>query len=953
MKWIILFMTFILQIASACADFNLSEVTVNCTQSDECRFRKIRFENLKGQYRSLLHFKETLRLVASDGGYQDFSYSLYQNDDLGHSAVINMQIKPTIQEINIGFTDRNIQADPKQLLNLKEKEYFEPSKLKESVDGLSKKLESMGYPHNSHQVKVTEKQDKIFIDLVLTLGKPRIFKKIKSNASSSFVHDFLVRKFYLQYDKPFELTKFKLYLDDAQKELFDYGYYLVNLDFVPIIKNDRVVLDIKVTNDKLYAFDFENLQIESRDNLLALVKDLFRKYKRSLQEANLKQAIGDHYKKMAILKTDVKVSISKFKNKFSETVTLYRIYLNEGQKTSLRSVTFLGNYYFSTEKLKKKFQSEAFELASINYYDEEYFNYFIGFLKNEYYQDGYVQAKITGPIKHFTENKKEVDIEYVIQEGQRAFVRSIAIEGISPEVEDVLISKMSNKIGSPFNPIIVLEDLKKITNYLQESGHYFAEIQNVSDDQLVKYSKAGTDVDIKITVNPGPVVKLNKIIYLGNDKTRKRVLEKKIQIKNGELITPSKTREIESAISATGLFNTVSVQPLRHSSQNTSTDLIVKVVEREYGLIEVAPGFRTDLGLKLTATYSYLNLGGKNMAITVRSQVNRRFDLWMLDPTRRAENKKLVEHNNTLIYSWGDMFDSRVDFTSSASYQRRRFYSFDADIQRYNMIFTRDITRKFSTSARYQFEDIYQFDGTAEKDNGRFRIGAITPSVTWDLRNSPTIPTVGAFFNMSMEFANPYFFSQKTDNLTINYYKFLSRNRFYIPYKNGTLAISAVVGVQKNLSNESVKDANGNVVNDPDNNNRPLTRGYIPNIKVFRLTGMDIVRGYSDEEINRLPNGNDITEEKITNKAYIANFKVEPRFFINDALMAGVFFDAGRVYRDSMNLGELRSSVGLTFKVLTPVGTLDFDYGIKTLRERNKDGSLEDPGRFHVSIGFF
>lgn len=953
MKWLALLLIFISHIVAANTDFNLTEVRVNCVQSDECPFRKIRFENLRGKYRSLVHFKETLKLVASDGGYQDFSYDLYQKDDGVYSATINMRIKPTIKEINIGFTDRNIQADPNQLLNLKEREYFEPAKLKESLEGLSKKLESMGYPHNSHEVKVTEKQDKIFVNLIITLGEPRIFKRIKSNASSSFVHDFLVRKFYFLYDKPFELTKFKLYLDDAQKELFEYGYYLVNLDFVPIIKNNRVVLDIKVTNDRLFAFDFEQLQIESRDSLLVLVKDMFKKYKRPLQEANLKQAIKDHYKKMAILKTDVKVSTSKFKNKFNETVTVYKVVVGEGQKTILKEVSFIGNYFYTTEKLKKKFEKEAFELASINYYDDEYFNYFVGYLKNEYYQQGFVQAKITGPIKQYTENKKEASIEYVIQEGQRAFVRSVTIEGITPEMEDILISKMDNKIGAPFNPIIVMDDLKKVTNHLQESGYYFAEIQNVSDDQLVKYSKAGTDVDIKLTVNPGPIVKLNKIIYLGNDKTRKRVLEKKILMDQGELITPSKTREIESAISATGLFNSVSVQPLRHSSQNTSTDLIVKVVEREYGLVEVAPGYRTDLGLKLTATYSYLNLEGKNMAITARSQVNRRFDLWMLDPTRRDKNKHLIEHNNTLTYSWGDMFDTRVDFTSSASYQRRRFYSFDADIQRYNMIFTRDITRKFSTSARYQFEDIYQFDGTAEKDNGRFRIGAITPSITWDLRNSATIPTEGAFFNMSMEFANPYFFSQKTNDLTINYYKLLSRNRFYIPYKNGTLAISAVVGVQKNLANETVKDQNGNVVNDPDNNNRPLTRGYIPNIKVFRLTGMDIVRGYSDEEINRLPNGNDITEEKISDKAYIANFKIEPRFFINDALMAGVFLDAGRVYRDSMNLGELRSSVGITFKVLTPVGTLDFDYGIKTLRERNKDGSLEDPGRFHVSIGFF
>ena len=203
-------------------------------------------------------------------------------------------------------------------------------------------------------------------------------------------------------------------------------------------------------------------------------------------------------------------------------------------------------------------------------------------------------------------------------------------------------------------------------------------------------------------------------------------------------------------------------------------------------------------------------------------------------------------------------------------------------------------------------------------------------------------PLKGAFFNLSSEFANPYFFSQKEPDLTINYYKLISRNRFYIPFKNGTVAISVVGGLQENLAKEKV-----NV------DGIEQTKGYIPNIKVFRLTGMDIVRGFNDEEMNRLPDDKDISEVRVDNRAYLANFKLEPRYFINDSLMAGVFYDAGRVFVGRMDLGELRDSVGVTFKIITPVGTLDFDYGIKLLRKKDASGNLEDPGRFHVSIGFF
>jgi outer membrane protein insertion porin family len=131
------------------------------------------------------------------------------------------------------------------------------------------------------------------------------------------------------------------------------------------------------------------------------------------------------------------------------------------------------------------------------------------------------------------------------------------------------------------------------------------------------------------------------------------------------------------------------------------------------------------------------------------------------------------------------------------------------------------------------------------------------------------------------------------------------------------------------------------------------TRGYIPTIKVFRLTGMDIIRGYTDEEQNRLRSGVDISQYRVDNRAYIGLFKIEPRYLINDSLMAGVFYDAGAVAVNSLDAPNLRDAAGLTFKIITPVGTLDFDYGIKLLRKRTPSGTLEDPGRFHVSIGFF
>ncbi|MGE3609406.1 MAG: outer membrane protein assembly factor [Bacteriovoracaceae bacterium] len=943
-------LTLLLTIVSSWAgsEFQLDDVEVNCNGSELCSSRKTKFLNLTGNYRGIVHLKDTLKIMAADGGYSSFTFKLLEVESK-KKLVIDFSMKPVIKSINIGFKDRIVETDPSHLIDIKEGEFFEASKIAANLITIKKRLEGMGFPNNLTEYEVFESEGKVNINFAIKLGAPIIFKKIKVNTSSTFIAEFLTRKFNNFYNKPFESTRFKNYLDEAQKELFSYGYYLVSLDFVPLVKKNRAILDIKVTNEKLFAFDIKNLVQEQRDILHKELRDLFIKYKKPLTDSMIIDAIKEHYLKRALLNVKIKVEDSKFKNKYQETIYLYRIFIDENFKTRLGKVTFNGNTFFDSKQLQKMFDKESFELASIHYYDQDFFNYFTGYLKTQYVTNGFVQAKIQGPIKIFDPEKKIVDIEYVIYEKQRAIVRKISFEGMPEDFENKVQDELANQEGKPFNPLTLVDDVKKVATTLQENGYYFAEVTNGNEEDLVSYSKNGDEVDINFKVDAGSIIRLNRVLYLGNDKTRKKVFLKKIGLKEGDLITPSKTRDIESRISSTGLFNSVTVTPVRHGSKVESSDLLVKVNEREYGLVEFAPGYRTDLGLKLTGTVSYINIGGMNKAVTLRSQVNQRLNYQSFDRRRRQERRQFLEYNNSITYTQGDIFDTLIDYSAGFSNQRRRFYSFDADILRINNTFTRDLTKRLSSSLRYQYELITQSDATYERDNGSFKIGAITPSLTYDLRNTAINPTKGAFFNLSCEFANPYFLSQKTNDLTINYYKLISRNRFYVPYKNGALAISMVGGVQENLAKDVVTENGQPVYED----GMKKTQGYIPNIKVFRLTGMDIVRGFTDQEINRLGNGTDIAKVRVQNKAYMANFKFEPRYFVNDNFMTGVFFDAGRVYVDQVDLGDLRTSAGLTFKVLTPVGTLDFDYGIKLLRKRDADGRLESPGRFHVSIGFF
>src|SRR5690606_25484339 len=148
----------------------------------------------------------------------------------------------------------------------------------------------------------------------------------------------------------------------------------------------------------------------------------------------------------ALLSADFKIEVSEYVNMYKEVVQLYRIIFNENGKTRFSDVSFFGHSFFSKNKLKRMFEKEAFELASLNFYDKEYFSYFQDYLKTEYVAEGFVQAKISDPIIVLSSDKKTATLEYSIVEGVRAFIKKVTFEGLDREMEEKVLDVMANQV---------------------------------------------------------------------------------------------------------------------------------------------------------------------------------------------------------------------------------------------------------------------------------------------------------------------------------------------------------------------------------------------------------------------------------------------------------------------------------------------------------------------------
>lgn len=876
------------------------------------------------------HFYLTLDLFVSNNGLKKVEYEL--KDDL---LILKVKPKYVVDQIKIQSNSKYKIIHPENLPVLFG-DYWDGVNNEKIKIFLKEYYDSLGFPEV--KLKFNEKFDKdyvsVFIDVEIV--KAILVKDLNIRTTSPIIKEMLDRKIQKFKGEPYYQQALRDELEDFIKLMKDYGYYGITLDSEVKNNKEGVKIDFKIDVGPQFAFEIEENDLLTNKEIKNELKTVAILYKNNLTKEAVAGKVLTLLKNKGISKPEAFVSESIHKNIWDQDLKIFKIKINYENRKKIKKIFFRGSSFFSDSDIYKLFYEEASGAVQNNLIDLVYLDHFPNVLQKKYYENGYVLASVSKPI---IRDDSEVDgfyVEYKIKENLPSVVNSIDIKGISDNsLKDEILDILNLKIHKSFNPIDLPQKIQKIEEFLLSQGYFYSKILNPKD--IIRYDDEATKVNVFFNFDLGPKIRVNSIYVFGTTKTRLRLIRREIGFHKGDILTPKNIKKANNNLLSLGLFSSIKINPERISSD--LADLYIIVKEKEPGSLEIAPGFRTDLGFKLSGTLTYNNLEGMNKVISIKGQVNERFSYDSFDEKRKKDKKSFMEYELGVNYYENHIFNSEYDFTNSISQSKKRFYSFDAEISRMNTTVSRDFTDVFSSSLKFQLETIRQSNATNIDDDGEFQIGSLTPSIAFDFRDSRINPTKGAYFNISNEIANPTFFSQDKEDLTINYYKATSRNKFYYPIPYGVFATSLTMGMQENLAKKRKNDG--------------TLEGYIPNIKVFRLSGIDAVRGFEDEEINRLVNGKDISEITVENKAYLVNLKVEPRFFLNDFMMLGVFYDAGRIYVQDYDLSKLRSSVGLSFKFLTPVGSLDIDYGIKLLRKRDIDGNLETPGRLHVSIGFF
>ena len=936
----------------------IKKVNVYCQVEESCSFFKARIEKFLLNNIEPKNVKNILRIWLMNEDIEKFYYEIYE---VNKKIVIDVHLKRKRKIGKISISPPNMVEFEKSIFKtipFKKSNFFNKKSLADSVKQILNIFVENGYRGTKVEPTVKRNKNKVDIDFRISLGKE--IKIAKINLESDEKEKKILEKSFKKWvGVRWNSIKFKIFLEKITKDFFSKGFYKFSISIKKIYfsyDGSKVFITLKSRLGGKRVFYFQGNKYLNRSQILGAVEQIVSKSRKEIGLNDLKKVIKNLYEERGIYNTNIIINLRKGKTKEGLLVNSFFCYIEEGKKIKLGKINFSGSKDLKQNTISDLFFKNGSPLIKGRFLDKKYLKNFIDILKEDYYRRGRLFVKVSEPLLVFNKMKNNVEVSYNIREGNQIILKDFYINKLTKNLKEIIFKQISNKVGEPINIVEIKNDLSKILKIIRGEGYFFAKIKNLDLKNLVSYQNNYNEAVINLNIDLGQKTVFDRALITGNRKTKKEVILREINLKKGDLVTPSAIKQIQENLSSFGIFSSATVTPFEIGKQNDDgsipVDLVISVKEEDSIQLTLAPGYRTDIGVKLSTELKFSNFQGMNRNLIMKAQTNQRLDFNNLDSRRFREEKRLLEFSLKASFFEPYFLDTPLEFEGVMVASRKRQRGFDADFLKTSLQINKSLSSKLSYSLKYQLEAIKQFDATLIKDQGNVTIGSLTPSISYDFRKSKINTREGGILGLSLEYASPTFFSTKTPGEEVNYIKLTSRNRYYINRGNLVYAFSISFGFQKNLATNIYFGPDGNPSVDDEDGKYKLM-GFIPSIKVFSLSGVDSVRGFSLNEINRLESGKNIGEVILRDKAYFSNVKFEPRYYFNDRFAASVFVDGGRLYVGEFKPSTMRFGAGFGAKLLTPVGSLDFDYGFKVNRKDLSNGQREELGRFHLSIGFF
>jgi len=416
--------------------------------------------------------------------------------------------------------------------------------------------------------------------------------------------------------------------------------------------------------------------------------------------------------------------------------------INEGQKTKIAAINFLGNKNFSDGDLREVVSTSESAwwkfFSSSDSYDPDRLTYDRELLRRFYLSKGYADFRVVSAVADLSRDDASFHITFTVEEGEVYNFGKVDIKtNLEKLNKDELKELLVAKTGDTYNANFIDKSVDALTFAAGSKGYAFAEVR-----PRVHRDRKNHVVDITFNIAEGPRVYVERIDIVGNQRTLDRVIRRQMKLAEGDAFNKVLLDKSEKDIRGLQYFAKVDVKQQPGSTPD-KTIINVAVQEQSTGSLSLSFGFSSLDNVVAGAGLSERNFLGRGL------QVGTNLSL--------AKRQQLLEFHYTDPYFLDRDLVGGVDiFGSETNYQSEA--SFDSRTQGAGLRFGFPLSDNSRLLTRYQlrFESI--FNVTSTSPLVKAAAGSQTRSIVGydyylDQRNDPVIPTGGWDFLFSQDFA--------------------------------------------------------------------------------------------------------------------------------------------------------------------------------------------------------
>jgi len=559
-----------------------------------------------------------------------------------------------------------------------------------------------------------------------------------------------------------------------------------------------------------------------------------------------------------------------------------------------------------------------------------------------------------------------VDVRLTVAEGPQARVGTVRITGLAEGVPEAdLRDKLALRPGGPFYEPLAATDRDTLSAALFDRGFDRARV-----GASLTPAADGSTVDVTYEVTQGDLVRVGRILIVGNKRTATETIRRALTLHPGDPMGLAELFESQRRLRALGLFRRVTITDVGEDGE-THRDLVVTVDEAAptslgYGagveagryLRQDTPGGPASEHIEFAGRGFFevgrRNLWGSNRAINLFTRVSLR-PSGVTDPSGGSdfgfnEYRVLLSFRDPNLFHAADArftgyFEQAV--RSSFNFVRRGVLAESL----------KQLKHRTTLLGSYSLQQVRLFDERIAPEDRpdidrlfpQVRISKFSAALRQDTRDDVLDPLTGHVVGVDGDLAAQAIGSQ------VGFVKGYTELFVYRPVsvpRRIVLAGGVRIGLAKGFPRDAARvSEDGTIVVGPDGEPIIDTVTDLPASERFFTGGDTTVRGYARDSLgdvgtldpNGFPTGG--------NAEVVLNAELRARIWRE--LGGVVFVDAGNVFRrvSDVDFSVLRPSTGFGVRYKSPIGPVRVDVGFRLGSRQPVPGGEEPAYIIHFSIG--